>query len=290
MGMSKISIFLYLILAFAYAGCQPARAVQSSSLDTGAQAIPGMAQGNSTANANKHNLIVFAAASLNGAFKELGMQFEAIHPGIMVSFNFAGSQILRTQLEQGASADAVAFADQKNMDKLVAEQLVAPNDVQNFATNHLVIILPAGNPGDVRSIADLSNPGLKLILADASVPAGDYARQVLSKLRQDPLYGSDFSQKALANVVSNETDVKQVVTKIELGVADAGIVYVSDAVAAPDLLTFTIPNEFNATASYPIAVLADAPEPELAKEFLSYITSPAGQQVLRKWGFSLPTQ
>jgi molybdate transport system substrate-binding protein len=117
------------------------------------------------------------------------------------------------------------------------------------------------------------------------VPAGNYARQALAKMSQDPAYGSDFSSRVLANLVSNETDVKQVVTKIELGEADAGIVYKTDALASPGLDTLTIPAEFNVLVSYPISVLADAPDPELARSFVAYVSSSAGQAILAKWGF-----
>jgi molybdate transport system substrate-binding protein len=229
---------------------------------------------------------VFAAASLTGAFQEIGKDFETMNPGVNVRFNFAGSQILRTQLEQGASADVFASADHKNMDLLVNDNLVNANVYQDFVNNELIVILPISNPGNVETLADMSRTGLKLILADSSVPAGNYARQILTKMSDDSIYGSDFREKVLVNVVSNETDVKQVVTKVELGEADAGIVYLSDAVAAPDLVTITIPDKFNVTALYPIAILTNAPEPQLAEAFIAYVMSLTGQAVMMKWGFS----
>jgi molybdate transport system substrate-binding protein len=172
------------------------------------------------------------------------------------------------------------------MDLLVTENLVKANTFQDFVINQLVVIIPAGNPARVNTLADLTRPHLKLVLADSSVPAGNYARLVLYKMNDDPLYGSDFSGKVLANVVSNETDVKQVVTKVELGEGDVGIVYFSDAIASPDLVTIAIPKKFNVTAYYPIAILANAPEPELAAGYIAYVLSPAGQAVMLKWGFS----
>jgi molybdate transport system substrate-binding protein len=231
-------------------------------------------------------LTVFAAASLTGAFQEIGANFESANPGVQVSFNFAGSQILRTQLEQGALADVFASADDKNMGPLVADHLVEFDSIQEFLTNSLIVILPPGNPGEVSTLADLARPGLKLVLADESVPAGNYARQALAKMSKEASFGADFSARVLANVVSNETDVKQVVAKIELGEADAGMVYASDAVAAPELKTITIPININVVASYPIAVLINAPNPRLAKAFVNYVTSASGQAVLTKWGFS----
>jgi molybdate transport system substrate-binding protein len=178
-----------------------------------------------------------------------------------------------------------ASADHQNMDVLAADGLVIPAGIQQFARNRLVVILPTDNPAGIEQLVDIARPGVKVILADASVPAGNYARQVLDKISQNPAYNEGFSQKVLANLVSNETDVKQVVAKVELGEADAGIVYISDAVAAPQLKTIPIPDELNVTASYPVAVLQGAHEPLLAQAFVAYVLSPAGQAVLEKWGF-----
>ena len=259
-------------------GCHPASLDNPISLWGGTQALT----------ISRQKLAVFAAASLTGAFQEVGLAFEVDHPGVQVSFNFAGSQILRTQLEQGATADVFASADHRNMDLLVVEKLIAANTVQDFASNSLTVILPSGNPGKVMSLADLARPGLKLVLADASVPAGNYARQALEKMSQDLAYGTDFSARVLANVASNETDVKQVVAKVELGEADAGIVYASDAKATPGLSTLAIPTNFNVLAKYPVAVLANALDSGLAQEFVAYVTSAEGQAILSKWGFSPP--
>ena len=231
-------------------------------------------------------LTVFAAASLTGAFGDLGKDFEAANPGVTVVFNFAGSQALRTQIEQGASADLFASADHKNMDTMVSENLIAGGKYQDFANNRLVVILPPKNLANIQTLQDLARPGIKLDLADASVPAGNYARQALTNLSKDSTYGSDYSTKVLANVVSNETDVKQVVSKVDLGEADAGIVYVTDARAASDLKTIAIPDSFNVIAKYPIAVLAKSPNADLAGAFIAYVLSADGQAVLQKWSFA----
>ncbi len=228
---------------------------------------------------------VFAAASLNQAFMELGKNFEMSHAGVKVSFNFAGSQALSAQLLEGAKADILASANHIEMDKLVAAGLVQPDSPRDFASNRLVVILPPKNPAHINSLMDLDRAGLKLDLADVSVPAGKYSRQILESLSKDPGYGADFAQKVLANVTSNETDVEVVVTKVHLGEADAGIVYVSDAVAFPDLKTIPIPSEFNVIARYPFSILKNAPEPGLAAAFRDYVLSAEGQSVLKKWGF-----
>ncbi len=231
-------------------------------------------------------LTVFAAASLTGAFTEIGQNFEAAHPGAKVTFDFAGSQTLSAQLLQGAAADVFASANQTEMDKLVSGGLVVEGTPRSFLTNQLLVILPPDNPAVIQSLQDLARPGLKLVLADASVPAGKYARQILDKMSQDASFGADFGTRALANVVSNETDVKQVVAKVQLGEADAGIVYVSDAVAAPQLKTLQIPASYNVVATYPIAALAKAAQPGLASEFIAYVLSADGQAILKTWGFT----
>lgn len=229
-------------------------------------------------------LTVFAAASLTDAFTEIGKAFEVSHPNVSVVFSFAGSQILRTQIEQGAEPDIFASANELEMDTLVSDGLVAADAPQTFVTNKLVIVLPPNNPADVQTLADLARPGLKLVLAASDVPAGKYTRQVLENL--NGLYGSDFSTKVLANVVSDEENIRLVLTKVQLGEADAGSVYASDAVAAPDLLTLPIPDPYNVVAEYPIAAPVGAPSPQMAATFIAYVLSPDGQAVMEKWGFT----
>ena len=139
-------------------------------------------------------------------------------------------------------------------------------------------------PGGVLTLQDLARPGLKLVLADEAVPAGRYAREVLNRL--NATYGASFRDDVLANVVSNEDNVKQVLAKVQLGEADAGIVYASDALVAAELLTVVIPPQANVVAEYPIAALAGAPSPALAAEFVDFVLSPEGQSILKKWGFT----
>lgn len=229
-------------------------------------------------------LTILAAASLTDAFTEMGKNFEAANPGVTVTFNFAGSQALRTQIEEGAPADIFASASGKEMDALVASQFVTDGASQIFLSNKLVIILPANNPAGLEKLEDLANPGLKLVLAAEDVPVGNYARQALEKMNGP--FGADFKDKVLANVVSNEDNVKQVVAKVQLGEADAGIVYTSDAVPAPDLKSIEIPADLNVIAKYPIAALVKSENAELAGAFIAYVLSSEGQSILKKWGFS----
>ncbi len=236
-----------------------------------------------TATPEPRTLTVFAAASLTNAFGEIGKAFETVNPGVTVTFNFAGSQALRTQVEQGAQADVFASANTKEMDTLVTGNFVAAESAQVFLTNQLVVILPASNPAGLTALADLTKSGLKLVLAAKEVPVGNYALQVLDKL--DVALGAGYKDKVLANVVSYENDVKQVVAKVQLGEADAGIVYLSDTVAAPELQKIEIPAENNVVAKYPLATLAESKNPELARAFIAYVLSTDGQATLKKWGF-----
>ena len=236
-----------------------------------------------TVSANR-TLNVFAAASLSDAFTEIGKDFEAANSGVTVTFNFSGSQALRTQIEEGAPADVFASASGKEMDTLVTSAHVVVGTPQVFLNNKLVVILPANNPAGLEKLENLANMGIKIVLAAEEVPVGNYSRQSLDLMNGS--FGTDFKDKVFANVVSNEDNVKQVVAKVQLGEADAGIVYTSDAVAAPELQTIDIPTELNIIAEYPIAPLAESVNVDLAEAFIAYILSADGQSVLQKWGFA----
>jgi molybdate transport system substrate-binding protein len=232
-------------------------------------------------------LTVFAAASLTESFTEIGKQFEADNPGVKVVFNFAGSQQLRAQLEQGAKADVFASANTKEMTTaIISDSLVVSGTQHTFVTNRLAVILPKSNPGKITSLADLARPGLKLDFADPSVPVGQYALDVLTKMSQDATFGAAFKDMVVANVVSREDNVKSVVAKVRLGEADAGVVYTTDITpdAAKELTTLDVPDKFNVIATYPIAPLKDAAEPKLAGQFVDWVLS-KGQQVLTQYGF-----
>ena len=234
-------------------------------------------------------LRVFAAASLTDAFGEIATAFSAAHPGVDVTYNFGGSPTLRTQLEQGARADVLAVADQATMQAALDKQLVIDRGT-TFANNRLVIIVPASNPAKITTPADLARPGVKLVLALAGVPAGTYARQSLAKMELDPAFGAGFEDHVLANVVSEEPNVKAVVTKVQLGEADAGIVYVTDVTpgVVADVGTITLPDAYNVTAAYPIAVTRDAARPDIADAFIRFVLSTEGQAILRKYAFLPP--
>jgi molybdate transport system substrate-binding protein len=232
-------------------------------------------------------LTVFAAASLTDAFNELGRMFEERNPGIEVQFNFAGSQRLAVQLEQGAAADVFASADDRWMN-YVQERGLTGEEPQVVAKNRLVVIVPAKNPARLDHVADLARRGVKLVLAAESVPAGKYSREVLRNLCRAPGFGESFAQRVLANVVSEEEDVRSVVTKVQLGEADAGMAYRSDVTlpsVARRVRMLGIPEVHNVLVSYPAAVLKNAGRPDIARAFVEWVRSVEGQEVLRKHGF-----
>src|SRR5262249_13597434 len=231
-------------------------------------------------------LTIFTAASLTEAFKEMGANIEQANPGTKVIFNFAGSPTLRTQLAQGARADAFASADEPNMQGAQHEGTI-DSEPRLFVRNRLVVIIPAANPAQVMRLHDLAKPGVKLVLTNKEVPVGNYSRQALAKMSQDAAFGPEFATRVLANLVSEESNVKQVVAKVQLGEADAGIVYSSDVTLAVcgAVQVLAIPDPFNVIASYPIAVVREASNPVGVRAFIDYVLSPAGQAILTKHGF-----
>jgi len=248
-------------------------------------AVPQSTTVPTQAPASEQKLTVFAAASLTDAFNEIGEKFKQQNPGVTAEFNFAGSQQLRAQLEQGAVADVFASANTKEMNGAIQSDLVVSGTQKTFVRNRLAVIVPKDNPAGIKELKDLAKPGLKIVLAAPSVPVGGYALTALDKMNAD--FGATFSQTVLSNVVSQEDNVKQVVAKIQLGEADAGIVYSSDVTpdAATKVTKINIPDKYNVLATYPIAVLKAAPQADLAAKLVDYVISADGQAILQKWGF-----
>lgn len=231
-------------------------------------------------------LVVFAAASLTDAMTELEQIFEAEHPGVDVLMNFGASSRLATQLLEGATVDVFASANKAQMANVAAGGLVSAGPYI-FVTNRLVIITPAANPAAIQDLADLATPGINLILAVPGVPIRDYSDQILAAVSTPDALGAGFADAVYANLVSEEDNVRQVVAKVALGEADAGIVYTSDVTpdVASDLATVAIPDEINVVATYPIAPLTSGLQPELAGEFVDLARSEQGGAVFAKWGF-----
>ncbi len=235
-------------------------------------------------------LRVLAASSLTEAFTRVAEAVEAQNPGVKVNLDFGGSQRLRSQIQFGAKVDVFASADQRQVEILQAEDLVYGLPV-TFTSNQLVLIASANGP--VNAIEDLSKSGIRLVLAEENVPVGAYSRQVIANLAGDRALSLDerFEEQVLANLVSEEPNVKFVAQKVALNEVDAGIVYQTDVATAQEtgpLEVIPIPLSANVKAQYPIVVLEDAPERELAQSFLKFVLSTEGQRLLAEHGFSAP--
>jgi molybdate transport system substrate-binding protein len=222
------------------------------------------------------DLVVLAAASLGGAYAEIGTAFMADHPRITVTFNFASSSDLVAQIVEGAPADVYASADEANMAKLI-DAGGGAGEPQVFATNRLEIIVEPGNPLDISGVVDLADPDLIYVTCAPDVPIGKYALQVLEAA------GLDVTPASL------EENVKGVVTKVTAGEADAAIVYVTDVIAAgTDAEGVDIPADINVEATYPIVVAANATNPAGAQAFVDFVLGEEGQAILAKHGFGAP--
>jgi molybdate transport system substrate-binding protein len=221
-------------------------------------------------------LTVFAAASLRAPFTALGQTFEAQHPGTTVTFSFAGSSDLVTQLQQGAPADVFASADTASMGKVVADHLVAGSPV-GFATNTLEIAVPPDNPAHVTSFADLARPGVRLVVCAPQVPCGAAAQQI------------ETATDTALQPVSEENAVTDVLGKVESGEADAGLVYVTDVQGAGDRVKgIPFVESKQAVNTYPVAALAGSRNADLAGQLVQLVTGSEGRQVLHAAGFGAP--
>ena len=219
-------------------------------------------------------VLVSAAASLTDAFGEMEAAFEAVNPEIDVLLNFASSSTLREQILEGAPVDVYASANTANMDLVIAAG-GAEEDV-TFVTNSLQIAVPEGNPGEIVGLEDFSNPDLLIGLCVAGVPCGEFGREALRRAGVVP------------EVDTEEPNVRALLTKIESGELDAGIIYLTDVQSSEAIEGIEIPREFNVVAEYPIAVLANAPHPRQAEAFLKFVLSEEGQAILQSYGFGSP--
>jgi molybdate transport system substrate-binding protein len=231
-------------------------------------------------------LTVFAAASLTGAFGEIGQMFEN-ETNISVLFNFDGSQVLRTQIENGAYADVFASANTKQVNALKNAVLINNSSISFFAKNKLSLIVPKDNPAKINNLTDLSKPGTKIVIGTKDVPVGDYAMQIINKLGNDSAFGPDYEKKVMANIISQETNVNYVVTKVALGEADVGFAYVSDITEelAAKVNKIEILDEYNIVAKYPVGILKESKYPAEAEEFINLVKSDKGKSILNTYGF-----
>ena len=286
----KVLSVLVLLGVILTAGCSPAATATPLSTTEAPVVTSAAPAAVSTTTVPETTLTVMAAASLTESFTELGGEFEAQHPGVKVVYNFAGSQQLVEQLTQGAAADVFASANQKYMTSIIDAKLAAETDSHVFARNRLTVIYPIENKVGIAALADLAKPGLKVVLAAQVVPVGQYSLDFLDKAVKDPAFGASYKDNVIKNVVSYEDNVKAVLTKVSLGEADAGIVYVTDitADAKTSVGTIDIPDALNTIATYPIARLSASKNADLADAYVSFVLSTEGQVVLAKYGFLGP--
>lgn len=231
--------------------------------------------------AGAQSLTVSAASSLTETMQDLATAFEERHEGVRVRLNFASSATLATQIVQGAPVDVFASANVAQMDA-VAEAGLLSSVPEIFAHNRLVVI--AEPVSKVRSVRDLAEPGIRLVLAGPEVPAGAYARQVLHDM--DARYGDGFAASVLDNLVSEEPNVRQVAAKVALGEAEAALVYATDAAVLDGVRTVPIDEAWNVVADYPVAVLAEADDADLARAFVAFVRGEDGRAILSAHGFT----
>ena len=249
------------------AGCASSSAAGGASRESSASG-PSSAPVSGTVN-------VFAAASLKDAFTTLGQQFEAAHPGVKVVFNFGPSSGLATQITQGAPADVFASASTKNMDQVVTAGAAA--SPTSFASNVMEIAVPAKNPAAITALSDLAKAGVKVAMCQSAVPCGVTAAKVFT------------NAKLTVTPVTQEVDVKAVLTKVALGEVDAGVVYVTDVRAAgAKVKGIEISTDVNASTKYPIATLTKAPNKGTSQAFTDYVLSAEAASVLTADGFAKP--
>jgi molybdate transport system substrate-binding protein len=234
----------------------------------------GMHQGRHQGRQITGDVTVLAAASLTEAFNEIGELYEQRHADTDVTFSFSSSSTLATQIEQGAPADVFASADHTTMDKLVDADLVGAGAPETFARNRLAIAVEPGNPERISTLADTVADDVTLVLCAPAVPCGKYALEAYAKAGTEVPAGPTGA------------NAKDTLTKVSLGEADAAVVYVTDVLAAGDDVDLVrIPARDNVVATYPLAVVDDAPNVRAAKAFVQLVRSRVGQRILRSYGF-----
>ena len=258
--MRRFAFTIAALTAVAVAGCSS----NSSSSPSSTSSSPATG-----------TITVFAAASLTGAFTQIGKQFEAAHKGDTVKFSFGPSSGLATEITSGAPADVFASASPKNMQEVVSAG--DASNPQNFVKNTMEVAVPPNNPAKVTSVNDLAKKSVKVALCQPQVPCGAVAAEVFK------------NAGITVKPVTLQPDVKSVLTQVELGNVDAGMVYVTDVLAAGSKVKgVTIPASDNASTLYPIATISSSKHTSAAQAFMSYVLSPAGQQVLTAAGFQKP--
>jgi molybdate transport system substrate-binding protein len=267
MRRTATAVVLTVVAASVLVGCgADSRSSSSTSTDGASGPSPASLSG---------EIVVFAAASLTKAFEELKTRFEEANPGVSVTFSFAASSALAEQINSGAPADVFASASAGTMDQVVdAGNASVPT---TFAENVMQIAVPPNNPADVTDVDDLADPSVKVALCQPHVPCGTVAEEVFR------------NAGVTVTPVTLEPDVKSVLSKVELGEVDAGVVYVTDVQAAGGKVEgLEIPDDVNASTSYPIATLTVSGNVATAEAFVEFVLSPVGESVLADAGFARP--
>jgi molybdate transport system substrate-binding protein len=266
---NKSILSILFVFVIALVACAPKQAASTTAAPT-----------NPPKNAT---LKIFAPSSLSDAAKDITAAYEAANPGVKLAIEFGHTPTQRLQFTQGATGDVFITASQKDMDDAVADETIASGTPKVFARNQLVVILPEKNTANVQTLQDLAKPGVRILIAVADTPIGKATTTMLDKMQKQ--FGAGYKSNVLANVVSTESGVKPIVSKIQLGEADAGIVYVTDAVSAPVLKTISIPAELNMVMQLNVAPLVAAANPDEAAAFSAYLVLAEGQAILNNWGF-----
>jgi molybdate transport system substrate-binding protein len=280
-------IVLVSVVAFVLGACAGAGAASSPAPSTAPTVAVPSAGPTVAASPAAVELTIFGAASLKGALERVRTVYEAEHPGTTVTLATDSSAALATQIQEGAPADVFLSADTTNPQKLVDGGL-ADGDAVAFAGNELTVIVPIDNPADIRTPADLAMRGVRIIAAGDEVPITRYATTLVDNLAREAGYPADYAAAYAANVASKEDNVKAVVAKVELGEGDAGIVYVTDAVASDNVTTVDVPQGANVPATYAGVVVKTSPHVDAARGFLTWLAGPDGQAILSSFGFLPP--
>lgn len=305
MSLSKKHLFLIsivtalLIISAVFAGCtgssapSPDTTVKPVSDGVSKTSAPSAATTTAKPAAvytsSEGNVIAYTAASLTGVTPKLKEGFEAMYPGHKVTFNLAGTQAIKTQIQNGAYADVFISASPKYTTELTDGGYFEDGTVETLTTNYVIVILPADNPANIQSLSDLAKPGVKIARAAKTVPIGIATDGALAKLAAST-YGQEWNNTIYANTVTFETSEPAVATKVALGEVDAGFVYESTATAAEPktYTTITIPKSDNYLQTYSIAVLKESTSKGAASDFETFMLSDAGQQILSDYGFRAP--
>jgi len=266
------------VIALVLTACSSAATPSPSSTAPASTTPTGAASG---------SLTIYAAASLKAALAKAQTAYVAANPGTTFAISTDSSSALETKIEQGAPVDVFLSADTANPQKLVDKGLAGT--ITKFALNHLTVIVPTANPAGIKTPADLAKAGVKIIAAGDTVPITKYATQLVANLAKESGYPADFVAKYTANIASKEDNVAAVVSKVELGEGDAGIVYVTDAKSSTKVTTVAVPDTANVPATYGGVVVKASPNAAAAGAFLAWLAGPDGQAILAGFGFLLPS-